>query len=171
MGKIKINPNDPGRPYSKAKDDWRMNLFRSENMKKCDRCLGLGGIQWQDGDHTHWEYCDACNGTGEVEDNASGVNQRYSNKQSIYKRAVDLWGQPAQINMAIEECAELIKELVKLGRYKNGSDEYEVAEEIADVEIMLEQLRYIFGEDKVVAAKKRKLERLLKLVQYGEGTA
>lgn len=145
-------------------------------MKKCDKCQGQGGIDWQDGDHTHWEYCDACGGTGEVEDGkvccGSCSKAGCCDKQSsVYERAVNLWGTPSQLALAVEECSELIKEISKWGRTNNGSDEYKVADEIADVEIMMEQLRYIVGREKVDAAKKRKLERLRRLVGYGEGTA
>ena len=49
--------------------------------------------------------------------------------------------------MAKEELAELIVKLCKLGRNKNGSDIDKVSEEMADVELMLEQLKYIFKND------------------------
>jgi NTP pyrophosphatase (non-canonical NTP hydrolase) len=124
-------------------------------MTKCKKCNGLGGIKWRDGDEATWEYCDECNGTGEITGCSPG---------ELYKRALDLWGEEAQIKMAIEECAELIVKLAKLGRNKNGSTEADVAEEVADVEIMLSQLRLIFGNDAVELAKKRKLERLLNRV-------
>ena len=46
--------------------------------------------------------------------------------------------------MAVEEMAELIQALMKHPRKQNGSTLNEVIEEIADVEIMLEQLKFIF---------------------------
>ena len=138
--------------------------------KKCPECNGQGGLNWEVGDHVNWDYCDKCGGTGEINEDVEPANS-VKDTRSIYKRAVDLWGQPTQIDMAIEECAELIKQLSKIDRRVNGSDEYKVAEEVADVEIMMEQLRYIIGADKVDVVKRRKLERLLNLIKYGEGTA
>ena len=79
----------------------------------------------------------------------------------VCQLAVDKWGEELQIKVAIEECAELIKELAKLGRMINGSSIENIAEEIADVEIMLQQLKIIFGCDfDVENFKLNKIERL-----------
>lgn len=59
-----------------------------------------------------------------------------------YAAAVEAYGKNSQLIMAMEEMAELTKELSKNIRGdKNASA---IAEEIADVEIMLEQLKIIF---------------------------
>jgi NTP pyrophosphatase (non-canonical NTP hydrolase) len=92
-------------------------------------------------------------------------------EKSIYRRALNLWGNIAQINMAIEECAELIVKLSKSDRRSNGVTVEEITEEIADVEIMMAQLRIIFGDETVEKAKNKKLTRLEERVKYGEGTA
>ena len=58
----------------------------------------------------------------------------------ILKKALDVWGEKAQMLMVVEEMSELIKEILKnVNRSKNNIDE--IAEETADVEIMLEQLK------------------------------
>jgi len=88
--------------------------------------------------------------------------------RTVFERAIILWGEEAQIKMAIEECAELIVKLAKLGRNKNGSDIDSIVKEIADVEIMMIQLRLIFGEESVNMAKAAKLTRLLDRVIEGE---
>lgn len=66
----------------------------------------------------------------------------------------------SQIVMAIEEMSELTKELTKAlrGYSRRGN----VIEEIADVEIMLAQLKVVFSvaNDELDKEKKRKLERL-----------
>lgn len=76
----------------------------------------------------------------------------------VYKRALDEWGIELQADKSIEECSELIRELSRwhLG-YTNEGD---IAEEIADVEIMCEQLRLEFDGDRIDEIKERKLERL-----------
>ena len=160
-------PSD-GSPFDECRTCRGTGVNSGSNV--CPACRGQGGFNWEDGDHVHWDYCDECGGTGEINEDVEPANS-VKNTRSIYKRAVDLWGQPTQINMAIDECAELIKQLSKIDRRVNGSDEYKVAEEVADVEIMMEQLRYIIGADKVDVVKRRKLERLLNLIKYGEGTA
>lgn len=84
---------------------------------------------------------------------------------SIYKDAVDKWGVESQVFMAIEEMAELTKELSKAYRGKNNGDQ--IREEIADVEIMMMQMRYIFDiEDagSIDEIKQEKLKRLAKLI-------
>lgn len=80
-------------------------------------------------------------------------------RSELYKTAINKWGAESQINMLVEECAELI---VGINKYRRtGSDN--LLEEIADVEIMLEQARMILGEEnsKIVDIhKKDKLNRL-----------
>lgn len=60
-----------------------------------------------------------------------------------YQDALDHFGEKAQAQQAMEECAELIVALNKA--FNRGLDPYLVcvAEEIADVEIMLEQIKRI----------------------------
>jgi NTP pyrophosphatase (non-canonical NTP hydrolase) len=83
-----------------------------------------------------------------------------SEKGRIYLKAIETWGEQAQIGMAIEECSELITVLVKLGRKKNGSTKEQVIDEVADVMIMMEQLQHIFGFSDVADRKDFKLSRL-----------
>lgn len=73
--------------------------------------------------------------------------------------AVKTFGKESQMKMAIEEMSELTKELCKNFRGAGNTDA--IAEEIADVEIMLEQMIYIFEcTDKVVEWKEYKIRRL-----------
>jgi len=61
--------------------------------------------------------------------------------QEIYQKALEKWGPEKQTNMAIEEMSELTKELCKSLR---GWDNKEhIAEEIADVEITLGQMKLL----------------------------
>ena len=63
-------------------------------------------------------------------------------EDSIFKQAVDRWGSELQIVVAIEELAELQKELCKSLRGTGNTDA--ISEEMADVKLMLSQLEYIF---------------------------
>ena len=58
------------------------------------------------------------------------------------RQAVNHFGADSRILLAIEEMAELQKELCKHSRGRDNY--YNIAEEIADVQIMLEQLMILF---------------------------
>jgi len=94
------------------------------------------------------------------------------NPKEIYEKALKQWGKPMQVVMAIEEMSELTKELTKNLRGKENI--IQVCEEIADVEIMLEQLKVIFDtvqwkDGKTVElAKETKLKRLEGMVQRND---
>ena len=65
-----------------------------------------------------------------------------------------------QLNVAIEEFSELIKEICK---HKRGEDNRDnIIEEIADCSIMMEQLQIIFGieDDDIIRIYNEKLDRL-----------
>ena len=77
----------------------------------------------------------------------------------IYKKAIEKWGNPSQVLMAMGECGELIAELNAF--FNQGkSSRKAVISEIADVEIMCGQLRVMFSNDEVDIEKARKLKRL-----------
>ena len=67
----------------------------------------------------------------------------YEERKATYLAALTKWGKQAQTMMAIEEMAELTKEICKLFRGK--ADMESLADEIADATIMLEQLRLMYG--------------------------
>lgn len=77
----------------------------------------------------------------------------------VCAQALAKWGAPGQVDCLLEEMAELQKEVIKNRR---GRDNVEaIAEEVADVEIMLHQLKLMFGiQPQVDAYKLQKLERL-----------
>jgi len=78
-------------------------------------------------------------------------------EMELYKKALEKWGNAAQKLMMIEEMSELTKELCKTFREFKGNIPA-ICEELADVDIMLMQMKYIFPEWKY--HKIRKLERL-----------
>lgn len=87
---------------------------------------------------------------------------------ALYEAAVEKFGEDAQMLIAVEELGELSKALLKWLRYKNFDqgrrDELlkAIAEERADVGIMLNQLEVIFGENSEAEAEK--LDHLADLV-------
>ena len=81
------------------------------------------------------------------------------NEKEVLQRALDTYGSAPQIAMVFEEMSELQKELCKYLRGR-GSSEH-IAEEIADVEIMLDQMKMLFCcADDVRNERRRKVERL-----------
>ena len=84
----------------------------------------------------------------------------------VYHVALDKWGRDAQKCMMIEECAELIQAIMKDGRNVNGSSIEEIKGELADVEIMLNQMRIIYGDWE--EQKVKKLNRLKSMLGLNE---
>lgn len=83
----------------------------------------------------------------------------YEERKALYYDAIAKYGTQHQMIVAIEELSELQKEICKdLRGNKNLKN---LIEEIADVTIMLEQLRLIIGEnDEVCEVMDSKIERL-----------
>lgn len=80
-------------------------------------------------------------------------------KGKVYRAALTLWGADAQTLMAFEEMAELQKELCKHARGKDNREA--IAEEIADVEIMLAQMKILHDcTEAATAYRESKLRRL-----------
>ena len=80
-------------------------------------------------------------------------------KNDVYNKAKATWGIDAQITKAVEELAELQKELCRF--LIDDGNMAHITEEMADVEIMIEQLELIFENKKAVkVVKKSKIQRL-----------
>lgn len=84
-------------------------------------------------------------------------------RSKLYQATLDKWGEEAQYDQAIEECAELIASLKHYKRGKVG--EAEIISELADVTLMLGQLTWMFGTEKIEAAIEYKLKKLQNLMK------
>lgn len=94
-------------------------------------------------------------------------------QRSILKEAIRTFGESNQITVAIEEMSELTKELCKVKRQFSEGEKYlsqdtinALSEEMADVSVMLEQLKIIFSnvvEVEIFADKK--INRLLSRIK------
>lgn len=78
--------------------------------------------------------------------------------EELYRATVEVWGEQAQYDQAAEECAELIAALMHYRREK--VDAQHVVDELADVTLMLGQLTWMFGQQKVDEAVERKRQKL-----------
>ena len=93
----------------------------------------------------------------------------------ICRKAVETFGVDIQQIVAMEELGELIQAISKIARWEcSQSEDLEtlseyidnLAEEIADVEIMLEQLKYIHNcPIEVELWKAKKLDKLKSMVE------
>lgn len=85
----------------------------------------------------------------------------------ILQTAIDIYGVSAQEDMLLEEMAELQKAVLKLRRVDSVTgalaDLEDVRKEIADVQIMLDQMRLIYGD--TAEQEAFKLERLEKRME------
>lgn len=85
-------------------------------------------------------------------------------EKEIYRAAIEKYGDNHQMMMCIEEMSELTKELCKNIRGRNNKEQ--IAEEIADVQIMLEQMKILFDCETVVCFwTDEKLQRLKKIME------
>ena len=83
----------------------------------------------------------------------------------VLREAIERYGEDAQLLMVLEEMSELAKEICK--RKRGKANEMEIAEEAADVRIMLRQLEMILQDgDKVRAFERTKIERLRERLKW-----
>jgi predicted enzyme involved in methoxymalonyl-ACP biosynthesis len=88
------------------------------------------------------------------------VKTRYE----TYDEALALFGKESQLDMVVEEMAELTQAIMHARRSNRTIAHTDLCAEIADVEIMLEQLTRILDcKDEVL---KQKEHKLLKLRRY-----
>lgn len=104
---------------------------------------------------------------------------RARRNMSVYSELLLYLGEYSQIKKTIEECAELI---TALARYLNAEQERDkrggmigldeaVCEEIADVQICLEQMKLVFSTVKVNNFYVEKYSKLIKKVGELNGSA
>ena len=82
--------------------------------------------------------------------------------EKLYQKTLKKWGEDAQYDQAVEECAELI---AALKHYRRGKiDRQAVIDELADVTLMIGQLTWMFGPrdvEEAIQKKRKKLDQLL----------
>lgn len=82
------------------------------------------------------------------------------------------YGRENQSKILIEEMAELTKAIIKLDRANTIADYKEsfnnLIEELADVEIMLEQVKFLYGTEDVNSKKEEKVKRQIERMKNNE---
>lgn len=96
------------------------------------------------------------------------------NKQerAVLKAAIDKYGPQNQLAMAQEECAELIQAISKLNRSEDSDHPGRTVkaamnnlyEEVADVQIMLDQIRLMYPSKAYDTIRTQKIARLEKRI-------
>lgn len=87
------------------------------------------------------------------------------NDDELYKEAWRKWGPESQLIMLMEESAELIKAIAKYMRVRHQTAITPIVEEMADVNIMIEQFLLIFHQKpEFKMFKAKKLDRLTEKV-------
>ena len=88
---------------------------------------------------------------------------------TLLEQAIETYGKDMQLNVAVEEFSELIKEICK---NKRGRDNRaSIIEEMVDCYIMLEQVAIIFGigREELEPVMDKKFDRLEKRLAEGSG--
>ena len=92
----------------------------------------------------------------------------YEERKAVYTAAIAHYGPESRFWLAVEEMAELMKELAK-GHRPGGTTAEALVDEIADVTIMMEQLRLVFNVNEAVQDRiDYKVTRLLNRIKEGE---
>jgi len=94
------------------------------------------------------------------------LNKSAEWERDLFKQALDKWGAISQIDMAFEEMAELQQILCKAKRNDCTATLKlleKLTEETTDVELMIDQIKYMFGFS-TDETRRVKLERLKKLL-------
>lgn len=82
-----------------------------------------------------------------------------TDEEKIYDDAISCFGETSQKIMVVEEMSELIKEMCK--DLRNRGNVEHIADEVADVEVTLAQIKKIYNIHKLVEEHKDfKLRRL-----------
>ena len=89
-----------------------------------------------------------------------------SDHKVLYQAALEKWGDAAQFDQAVEECAEMITAIKHFRRGKVSQQA--VVDELADVLLMAGQMIYMLGEDAVSAAVEAKIRKLNHLIKASD---
>ena len=86
-------------------------------------------------------------------------------QRKVLQSALDEYGIRNQTDIAIEEMAELTKAIIKCRRENTEIVFDNLFEEIADVLIMIEQLRIHYGDIHISSIIRQKVDRLKKRIE------
>lgn len=157
IDRIKCAPAADVEPVVRCKDCavWSPPLEGTSSLTQMGKCEYTGYAAEAD------DYCSFADFI---------CGERNNDETAILKQALDTYGAEAQTLMRFEEMAELQKELVK---HERGADNVpHIAEEIADVQIMLDQMTLLFDcAGAVQSLHSAKVARLAKRLDAEQSAA
>ena len=80
------------------------------------------------------------------------------------KKIANHYGLHKQLRQTVEEMAELTQVICKAERYDLDMVRDHLAEEVADVSIMIEQLEYLLGDNLIAKIREEKIKRQLERI-------
>lgn len=101
----------------------------------------------------------------QMADHFVDTSKKVPDDERIMRHAIETYGVQAQCDVAVEEMAELTKAIMKIRRVADDYGKTQAArenllEEIADVDIMIDQMKIMWGPKQVEEYRRKKLERL-----------
>ena len=84
------------------------------------------------------------------------------------KTIADHYGLNNQMMQTVEEMGELTQAIVKVFRNGLDNERDNLIEELADVEIMIEQLDYLLGDNQIEKVKEYKINRQINRIAQEE---
>lgn len=100
------------------------------------------------------------------------MSMPYEERRAVYEAAIEHYGTYSQFMVAVEEMAKLTKVLAKSFRPEGFTLE-KLVDEVADVTVMMEQLRLIFSVNDAVQEridyKVKRLQHRVETEPEGEG--
>lgn len=85
------------------------------------------------------------------------------------KKIANFYGLHKQFRQTVEEMAELTQMICKAERYDLDTVRDHLAEEVADVSIMIDQLEYLLGDSRIAQIKAEKIERQKRRIEDAGG--
>jgi NTP pyrophosphatase (non-canonical NTP hydrolase) len=163
-----------------------INYLKSQTMKDHELIATTDYKEVkQAADHLGVEVWEVYKSINDLGSNKRDLVYKYIKKEkeetvepdNVLKSAVETFGQEEQIDMLIEEMAEVIQAISKWRRKRwthmpdNHPTLENLHEELADLIIVLDQMDYIFDKDKINAYRAAKIDRLAKRIEGHENSS
>lgn len=86
-----------------------------------------------------------------------------------FKKIANHYGLRRQLWQTVEEMAELTQVICKTGRYDMDTVRDHLVEEVADVSIMIDQVIYLLGDNRIEQIKAEKIARQRRRIEDAGG--
>ena len=86
-----------------------------------------------------------------------------------FKKIANHYGLRCQLWQTVEEMAELTQVICKVGRYDMDTVREHLVEEVADVSIMIDQVIYLLGDNRIEQIKAEKIARQKRRIEDAGG--